>query len=303
MAWLLTGDAGQFLSAAGDYLRSRPAHHTILLSSSDSVRGRGTATLGWQAPLFGWWTGSGQEVDGAFVHMPPLAVVLSQLTGDAAAALPEALAGTGDFPPGVNGPAGSAAAFADAWQARTGCGVTVQRRTRLWRLDELRPPGPFPPGAARTARRRDRNLLIDWVSAFGRETDDVMTDPEPMIDERLGYGGLTLWESAGQPVSLAGVTRLVAGHVRIAPLYTPPQFRGCGFAAAVTTAVTRAALAAGATGVVLFTDLSNPTSNDLCQRLGYQPLADHAELAFSPAGPGGQAGAAGQAGPAGPYRR
>lgn len=231
------------------------------------------------------------------MHTPPFPVVLSQLTGDAAATLAEALAGTGGFPAGVTGPADSAAAFADAWQARTGCGVTVQRRMRLWRLGRLRPPDPFPAGAARTARRGDRNLLIDWVTAFGREADDTVTDAEPMIDDRLGYGGLTLWESAGQPVSLAGVTRLVAGHVRIAPVYTPPPFRGCGFAAAVTTAVTRAALAAGAAGVVLFTDLSNPTSNDLYQRLGYQPLADHAELAFSPAG------LAGMAGPAGSYRR
>ncbi|MBO0809529.1 MAG: GNAT family N-acetyltransferase, partial [Actinobacteria bacterium] len=53
-----------------------------------------------------------------------------------------------------------------------------------------------------------------------------------------------------------------------------------GFAAAVTAAVSRAALAAGAQEVLLFTDLANPTSNALYQRLGYRPVSDYVSLAF-----------------------
>ncbi len=83
---------------------------------------------------------------------------------------------------------------------------------------------------------------------------------------------------------MAGLTRQVACQVRVGPVYTPPQFRGCGFAAAVTAAVSASALAAGAAEVVLFTDLANPTSNDLYLRLGYQPVSDHVALQFRPAG-------------------
>jgi predicted GNAT family acetyltransferase len=57
----------------------------------------------------------------------------------------------------------------------------------------------------------------------------------------------------------------------------------------VTTAVTSAAIRAGADEVVLFTDLANPTSNALYRRLGYQPVGDRAVLKFGsgPGTPGG----------------
>jgi predicted GNAT family acetyltransferase len=89
-----------------------------------------------------------------------------------------------------------------------------------------------------------------------------------------------LWEVDGVPVSMAGGSRAVAGVVRIVGVYTPAGWRRRGYAGAVTVAVSRAALAAGATGVVLFTDLTNPTSNALYQRLGYRPVQDRTVLLF-----------------------
>jgi predicted GNAT family acetyltransferase len=48
----------------------------------------------------------------------------------------------------------------------------------------------------------------------------------------------------------------------------------------VTAAVSQAALDAGAAEVVLYTDLANPTSNSLYQRLGYRPVEDRVVLRF-----------------------
>jgi predicted GNAT family acetyltransferase len=101
------------------------------------------------------------------------------------------------------------------------------------------------------------------------------------VDDRISYGGLTLWEVDGQAVSMAGVTRIEAGAARVAPVYTPPELRGRGYGAAVTAAVTRAALDAGADDVVLFTDVTNPTSNALYERLGYRPVQDRSVLEFT----------------------
>lgn len=41
-----------------------------------------------------------------------------------------------------------------------------------------------------------------------------------------------------------------------------------------------AASAAGASEVVLFADLANPTSNGLYRRIGYRPVADFAAYDF-----------------------
>lgn len=47
--------------------------------------------------------------------------------------------------------------------------------------------------------------------------------------------------------------------------------------------MSQAALDAGVTDVVLYTDLANPTSNALYQRLGYRPVEDRLVLSFGPA--------------------
>ena len=104
--------------------------------------------------------------------------------------------------------------------------------------------------------------------------------PAEAVDDRLSYGGLTLWEVDGSAVSLAGINRPAAGVVRVGPVYTPPGHRQRGYGGAVTTAVSRAALDTGADEIVLFTDLANPTSNALYQRLGYRPVEDFVWLSF-----------------------
>jgi predicted GNAT family acetyltransferase len=130
------------------------------------------------------------------------------------------------------------------------------------------------------ASRADRELLVRWITAFSDEVTGPGPDVTALVEDRIGYGGLTLWEADGVPVSLAGLTRTVAGAVRVGPVYTPPALRGRGYAAAVTAAVSRAALGAGAREVLLFTDLANPTSNALYQRIGYVPVTDRVVLDF-----------------------
>jgi predicted GNAT family acetyltransferase len=75
-----------------------------------------------------------------------------------------------------------------------------------------------------------------------------------------------------------------AGQVRVGPVYTPRQHRGRGYGGAATWTVSQAARDAGVSQVLLFTDLANPVSNALYQRLGYQPVADRLVLAFKKKG-------------------
>jgi predicted GNAT family acetyltransferase len=74
--------------------------------------------------------------------------------------------------------------------------------------------------------------------------------------------------------------RTAAGVARVGPVFTPPEHRRHGYGAAVTAACTRDALERDADDVVLFTDLDNPTSNAIYQRLGYLPVSDHAVVRF-----------------------
>jgi GNAT superfamily N-acetyltransferase len=280
MTWTLTGNLDDYLANAGEFLRSRPVHHTVQLVALDSLRVRGLSAFGDVAPLFGWWRPEAGPVTAALMHTPPYPVLLTRLPANSAEDLAEALAGRGRQLPGVNAERSDAEAFAAEWSRLTGAGWREFRRSRLFQLGQLTPPSPFPAGTARVAAAADRGLLESWLAAFRLELDDLGGPGRDMIEDHLSHGGLTLWEAGGVAVSLAGCSRPAEGVIRVGPVYTPPEHRGRGYGGAVTAAVTRAALDAGAAHVVLFTDLANPTSNALYQRLGYHPVEDRVVLKF-----------------------
>ncbi len=280
MAWVLTEDLTRYLAAAGEFLRSRPAENTVQLTVVERLRARGPGTFGPAAPLFGWWTSASGAVCGAVLETPPWPMLLTSTPRGSIAPLAQVLADDGRSLAGIHAEPQVAENFAAQWHQRTGALAEVAMRERLFRLGELTPPSPPPRGRARTATAADRDLLVTWFEAFGKETRTTDSDAAESVRDRLGHAGLTLWEVEGNAVSLAGMTRQVAGMVRVGPVYTPAQSRRRGYGAAVTAAVSRSALRAGAGEVLLFTDLANPTSNALYQRLGYRPVQDRLVLGF-----------------------
>ena len=251
-----------------------------------TLRALGPRAYGDEPVLLGWWHPPSGQVAAACMQTPPFPLLLTGGPADAIGELADALAAAGRALPGVNASADIAGQFAARWRRHTGAGAVVAQRTRLYQLGELVPSCPAPAGHARVAQAADTELLVAWLEAFGNESGGVVhADSRKMVGERLRYGGMMLWESGGKPVSLAGRTREVAGMARVGPVYTPPGLRRRGYAGAVTAAVSQAALDAGAGEVLLFTDLANPTSNALYQRLGYHPVEDRIILSFTPRSP------------------
>jgi ribosomal protein S18 acetylase RimI-like enzyme len=278
MAWKTTNSLDAFLDTAGEYLRSDPVGNTVPLTVLETLRQSGLGMYGDHPPVFGWHEPDSGGIDAAFLQTPPFHALLSSLPDGSADSFVELLTAGTVRPTGVNVPAAEESAIAAAWVAATGGGTSAHLRSRLFRLADLMPPDPFPPGAARVAGPGDTDLLVDWSTAFVAETGSGGGDQRKGVADRLSYRGFTLWETGGVPVAMAALTRNVAGVVRVGMVYTPPGHRRRGYGGAVTTAVSQAAFDGGAAQVVLFTDLANPTSNALYQRLGYRPVADRVQL-------------------------
>ncbi|MFJ5264210.1 GNAT family N-acetyltransferase [Streptomyces sp. NPDC088387] len=276
--WYLTDDVDDFLGRAGGFLRSRPGLHVMQLTWAERVRTRGAAAYGCDAPLFGALEEAG-EVRATFYRLPPRGIAPSPLTAEQADSLAARLAALGEPLPSVGADDDTAAAFVKAWQWYTGATAKLRdTQVRLYGLDRLVLPDPMPAGRARVLGERDLDEVMFWCREFARAVgEDVTIDAGTWPDTRFADKRYTLWETPdGTPVSVAGLNPNIGGQVQVDIVYTPAHLRGRGYAAAVTTAVTRAALAEGAEDVVLFADQSNPTSNALYQRLGYRPLADWA---------------------------
>ncbi len=272
MAWLLTQRLADFRSAADRYLHSDPVRNTVPLTVLETLRQRGLSAYADSAPVFGWHETKPGEADGAFLQTPPFPMFVAGLPPGSSVGLVRLVAGR--KPAWANLPDSDAAEFEAAWSAVTGGSTTVALRMRLFQLETLAPPGPSPAGAARVADESDLELLVAWNKDFAADALVHGEDSADAVRDKLSYGGITLWEDGGRPVSMASLRRQVAGVCRISAVYTPPDYRRRGYGGAVTASVSRQALDQGAAAVVLYTDLANPTSNALYRRIGYRPVCD-----------------------------
>lgn len=185
--------------------------------------------------------------------------------------------------PGVSGPRENAEALAAAWARVTGGGVSEVMAGRLYRLGTLNPP--MTTGVGRQATEYDLDLLIKWWEAFAVEAmGHAWSSGEgPAAVRRMFEMGdsITILEDHGIPVAMAFASVPIGGMSRVGPVYTPPGHRAHGYGSAVTAAVSEHARKAGARDVILFTDLANPTSNSIYQKIGYRPVYDSTEIEFA----------------------
>jgi GNAT superfamily N-acetyltransferase len=267
MGWEFSTDVEAYAAAALPLLEADPVRHTIPLTVVEVLRRRRST----DGTLFGWSDG------GAVLWSPGFELLLSAVPEESIASLVAGLRARGADLPGCNGEAPTAARFAAAWTAGTPLRGEPGMRTRLYALDGLRPSTAG--GAARTATGDDVDLILGWCRDFEAEAHAGHLDTD-LVRRSITDGLFQLWYAGGEPVATAGRKPAVAGVARVGPVWTPPEHRRRGYGAAVTAAVTAEALASGAAHVVLFTDLANPVSNSIYQRIGYAPVTDREIVRF-----------------------
>ena len=155
----------------------------------------------------------------------------------------------------------------------------------IYALESVLPP-ERPLGAPREATPADRELLVRWWGEFGVEALSSLEQDEEQNGRNVDYkltapgNGIALWEVGGEPMSAVGYGSPTPTGVRIGPVYTPPEFRGRGYASALTAHVSTEQLAAGRSFCFLYTDLANPTSNKIYVAIGYRRVCDSVQYAF-----------------------
>ena len=273
--------AREFLAEAGAYLDAREAEHNLLLGLAGVLTAR--PNLYGSTPYFAAVQRDGAVVAAA-LRTPPHNLVLSEVAEPAAidALANDAVEAFGELP-GVVGPTEASRRFAELWSEATGRRAERGMAERIFRAETVRPPRGVP-GSMRRATAADRSLLVEWFTAFEEEAIEGRTvrPAEDAVEDYLTRGddgGAYLWED-GELVSLAGCGNPTPNGIRIGPVYTPPARRGRGYASALTAEVTSLLLSSGRRFCFLFTDLANPTSNRIYQRIGYEPVSAVDEYRF-----------------------
>ncbi len=175
--------------------------------------------------------------------------------------------------PGILGPAEQINWFKD-YSSQVGMSFTLKESMQVLHIVES-PEFPDTEGYSRKATPDDIDLFEAWVDAFTKEAvpDDPAAPREELI-KRLELGTNLFWIDQGRPVSMAIIIRDFDKTSAISWVYTPPEFRGKGYAGSVVASLAEQKLATGKDVICLYVDATNPASNKCYQKIGFEPVCD-----------------------------
>lgn len=275
MRFVLTREAEEFARRALPFLEARIECNVIAGVLSDARSGR----YGKES-CFGYGLDDAHQVVFAALRTPPRPLLVSPLEPEQAPEFVAEWLGRDPILPGVNGLTETVRAIAAAWCAETGGTVRPGLRQAMHSLTEVEDPPRPAAGRLQVAADGEFELVARWWGDFSREAGVGVRQSDAIVSSRLSQGRIFLWDHDG-PASLVAIAAEVAGVVRIGPVYTPPERRRRGYAGTAVAALSRLALKRGAHTCMLYTDLSNPTSNKIYAEVGYRRMADWAELRFT----------------------
>jgi len=268
-------DAGSFLRDAQADLERAEAENNMVLGGALRLLGRPRAP---ERPRYFATVRGGGGLRVAAMHTPPFPLALAgdgPGAGEALERVVEDLRAAGVRPGGVFGPAALADGFAAGWTRAVGEAARVAIRERLFALTEVLPVREAP-GALRRAAAADKDTVARWMYDFDAEAlgEADAERARAAARRRIAAGETWIWEAEGEARSMAASDRPTRHGVAVNAVYTPPEWRGRGYATVAVARLSAGLLAEGRRFCVLFTDLANPTSNAIYTRIGYRPRAD-----------------------------
>ena len=286
MRFNLCRDIKAFYKDTYDVLMRHEAQNLIPLGNV-ILGNEGQDKTGWRDPA-AWFMATVSNDEGlrlTAIMTPPHNLTLyatdNVIDDDAIACLIGGIAGTDFQVPGVMTDNTLAEGFAKAWAKARGITYRINKEQRLYELIEVNSEIPMI-GELRLVEEKDMSFLPYWIEGFNSDcfgnTPSVKADPDTyryLMDKKL-----YILEDKGTPVSMAQMNRAMQTVCGVSGVYTPPYFRGRGYASSCVAGVSRLILEQGFAKCVLYTDLANPTSNSIYQKIGYRPICDSLEIKF-----------------------
>jgi len=182
--------------------------------------------------------------------------------------------------PGVVSEKSLSQAFAQIYCTAKNLHYCIYVDQRIYKLTSVNPDIPRI-GKMRPAAEADMSFLPYWSEDFRASAggDGVVSSDAEQYRYLISNGSLFILEDNGTAVSMARISREIVKTAGIAYVYTPPYFRGHGYASSIVAQLSQMWLDKGF-NCVLYTDLANPTSNSIYQKIGYRPICDSLDIKF-----------------------
>jgi GNAT superfamily N-acetyltransferase len=276
--------AADFLALAERALLAAEVENNLILGLAYALATRGPAAGG-LAPYFAAVTDEAATVVMcAFRTLPGKVGVTRAFHPDAPRPLADDVWHTCPDAESVIGPRPTVDVFAREFASVSRTVAAPHTNQRLYELRAVAPLARRASGRLRVARADEAARLVEWATAFFAAIREP-GDADGFVRSHLADGSLVVWDDDGI-VAMAAAAGRTAQAARIGFVYTPPDRRGRGYATALVAALSQHLLDEGRSRCCLYTDLANPTSNAIYQRLGYTPVCDVGRYTFTTAPPG-----------------
>lgn len=182
----------------------------------------------------------------------------------------------------VVGEVESATYFKDIWILKTNKNFRLNIHLGLYENYNLIMPNTS--GTMILGTEKEKAIIKNFIKGF---TEDCFPNT-PYDDERIekmcnqhikNKSLYLLKDQSDEIVAMAANTRSSLNGGTISLVYTPPQFRAKGYGSLITALVTRKILEEKKFAS-LFTDLTNPTSNSIYQKIGFQKIGENIHFDF-----------------------
>ncbi len=273
----------EFLHAAQPYLEQREVVNSLMLGVCMRMRGNPN----WfGVPPYLAVVEDEAGIAACAMMTPPTGLVLASERENPLAAfelIADSLQAGKWALPDVSGPNPLAGQFAELWARRTQTKPYLKMAQGFYELRAVNPV-PTVPGQLRPATKHDIRLAASWMIAFEEDSfgssSHTAETARAFIESRVRPHDLFLWDDDG-PVSMAMRARPTAHGVTVSMVYTPLEKRGRGYATACVAALSQRLLNEGYQFCTLFTDLANPTSNSIYQKIGYKLVCQFDKYGFA----------------------
>jgi predicted GNAT family acetyltransferase len=189
---------------------------------------------------------------------------------------------------GVSGPEEVAREFILGWCALSEMQTndfSLHERYALYVLGDHSPLTTVS-GKARISNVYDLDLLVKWMREFEHETGGIIVGSQAELQARVLASTFVIWEIDNRPVAMSRLASTIVhpgGLIsRIGVVYTPPNERGNGYGAAVTSSMIEHLQKMGCSTITLQTDSDYEKSNRIYQRLGFLAVGEAVVLNLKP---------------------
>ncbi|MEO0469098.1 MAG: GNAT family N-acetyltransferase [Bacteroidota bacterium] len=170
--------------------------------------------------------------------------------------------------------------FAERYAELAGKQTRIQMNQGVYELRTLKEV-PISPGHLRKVASDDLDLVTEWNIQFQQDVG-MPVSRDYIVEKAKRYvedGTTSLWIDQGEIVSMVNAARPTVNGVVVNQVFTPAHLRGHGYASSCVATFSRQLLERYQF-CALYTDMDNPTSNKIYQRMGYELVAESKVIEF-----------------------